>query len=291
VYANLLYIAVPLPLPISAILILCTDLGFELFLALSFAWDSAESKSGLMKLPPRKPVTDESMARARKHLKEGKPGAIAGFIENWKNPIDQETLVDGEVLSWAYLESGTIETIGCLVCYFFAMWIKYKVTPADAVKWGGSWGVDTVDGVSPPIVILSDNRTFSVKEQLTCLASGQSAYYIAMLVQQIFNLFCCKARLRLPFGKFMFSNPKNFLGIAFGICFVCILVYVPFLNEAFGTDTNTSLLVWPIAMGFGFFLFFYSSVRFLIMRYSNPIKYSKDIQGLDLHPTRFSTGR
>ncbi len=36
---------------------------------------------------------------------------IARMIENRKNPIKEETLVDGEVLSQAYIEAGLIESI------------------------------------------------------------------------------------------------------------------------------------------------------------------------------------
>jgi sodium/potassium-transporting ATPase subunit alpha len=260
-----------------------------LFLALSFAWDTSESKTGLMKLPPRKPVTDESRARLKKIEQQGKPGKIQEFIENWKNPIEQETLVDGEVLLWAYIEAGTIETLGCLVAYFFSMWYSYGVTPADAVKYGAIWGLPASE--NPPEVILSNLQKLSIEQQLACLANGQSAYYLALMIQQCFNLFCCKARLRLPFGKFMFSNPKNFFGILAGAAFTMAIVYIPYINVAFGTNSTTTPITWLVAFGFGIVLFIYSTIRFLIRRYANPIKYSKDIQGLDLHPTKFSTGR
>ncbi|KXN64943.1 hypothetical protein CONCODRAFT_44889, partial [Conidiobolus coronatus NRRL 28638] len=65
VLPQLLYVIVPIPLPLSSILILVVDLGFELFAALSFAWDKPETQTGLMKLPPRKPVTAKSVERFR----------------------------------------------------------------------------------------------------------------------------------------------------------------------------------------------------------------------------------
>ncbi|KAK7034669.1 hypothetical protein VNI00_012311 [Paramarasmius palmivorus] len=55
VIPQLLYVVVPVPLGISAILILAIDLGFELLIALSFAWDLPETEDGLMRLGPRKP--------------------------------------------------------------------------------------------------------------------------------------------------------------------------------------------------------------------------------------------
>jgi sodium/potassium-transporting ATPase subunit alpha len=53
VMANLLYVVVPLPLPLSAILIIFVDLGFEMGIALSYAWEVPESKTGLMKVLPK----------------------------------------------------------------------------------------------------------------------------------------------------------------------------------------------------------------------------------------------
>ena len=89
----------------------------------------------------------------------------------------------------------------------------------------------------------------------------------------------------------MFENPKNFIGLFGGAVFVFMVVYIPPFNVAFGTSVQTTPWVWLIAFGFGLFNFFYSIVRFLIIRASNPIKYTEEVQGLDLHPTRFSTGR
>lgn len=46
------------------------DLGFELFVALSFAWDLPESGETLMRLLPRKPVNDRSiLSRKKKALR------------------------------------------------------------------------------------------------------------------------------------------------------------------------------------------------------------------------------
>ena len=39
--------------------------------------------------------------------------------------------------------------------------------------------------------------------QYEALRQAQSAFYISVLVIQLFNLIACKARDRLPFGRFM----------------------------------------------------------------------------------------
>jgi sodium/potassium-transporting ATPase subunit alpha len=291
VWANLLFIAVPLPLPLSAILILLSDLGFEMFMSLSYAWDTSENRTGLMKLPPRKPVSEDSKARLKRITAEeakGERTLMRKVTEYFSDPSDEDTLVDSDTLSWAYIEAGTIETIGCLTCYFFALWFHFEVSMADAKNNASCWGkCDT--GGNP--LILSSGKSLSNEDQEKALAVGQSAFYLALMIQQAFNLFICKARLTLPFGRFMFENRNNFLGVLAGAVFSFAIVYIPPFNIPFGTLFILTPWVWLIAFGFGMINFLYSIIRFLIQRARNPIKYSKDIQGLDLHPTRFSTGR
>ena len=110
-----------------------------MFMALSYAFDPPETK-GLMKLAPRKPVTDESMLKRKLALDPSRPKP--SLIEKLMAPTDGETLVDNGLLSWSYLEAGTIMSLGCFVGYFFALYYEYKITLADCVKYGSSWGAN-----------------------------------------------------------------------------------------------------------------------------------------------------
>lgn len=111
------------------------DLGFELFVGLSFAWDPPESKDGLMRLKPRKPVTERSILslkkralRRTKTLRRDsetqtlvKPSRFRQLLTKCREPFtrtwwedrfektENETLVDGKLLSYSYLEAGVIE--------------------------------------------------------------------------------------------------------------------------------------------------------------------------------------
>ena len=59
---------VPIPLPITPTQILAVDLGFELLMTLSFAWEPPESESILLQVPPRRQVTYESAKEAHQHF-------------------------------------------------------------------------------------------------------------------------------------------------------------------------------------------------------------------------------
>lgn len=114
------------------------DLGFELFVALSFAWDKPETKEGLMRMTPRKPVNQRSITTLKKRalrrtktlLRDPETNQVippsrfsvwktriaAPFTRDfWEDRLEQtedETLVDNKLLSYAYLEAGMIEVLG-----------------------------------------------------------------------------------------------------------------------------------------------------------------------------------
>ncbi|KAG0056105.1 hypothetical protein BGZ83_006366 [Gryganskiella cystojenkinii] len=293
VIPNLLYVIASIPLPISAMLILVIDLGFELLLSLTFAWDKPESSHGLMRLPPRKPVTPASIERKRRLAtrvlppvidqetnEEIKPSWFTRFSHDFKamftsvywrerfEHTDDEILVDGGLLSWAYLEVGIIETVGALVTFFVVMYKDGGLTPARAVA-------------------LQKQNAFNVdgSPEAEILARAQSSFYLAIMIMQVFNLFACKTRYRLPFGKYMFQNVRCFVGIVFGCALGFFIVYCPGLKVVFGTSPHTKFIYLLIPMAFGVFIIFYATMRLLIQRRFRPTTLNEEIIGLNMVPT------
>jgi len=308
VFANLLFIIVPLPLPLSAIQILVIDLGFELFAALSYAWEVPESKQGLMRLPPRKPVTPESVDRLRRiesrklqpRLDEETgdwvhPSRFAklghwfrsfGSREHWRDYFYSgggEELVDGQLLSWAYLEVGVIEFIGCLVAYFVVLG-SFGITPKDARAMQAAPGNPYFLPTSPTYT-LANGKSIDKTVQNEALAQAQSAFYLSVMLQQAFNLFACKSKLRLPFGKFMIRNRKTFYGLFAGAILAFAIVYIPPFNVAFGTSWHLSPLYLLVAIAFGCFILFYATMRILLIRRLKPTVLNPEIAGLQMYPT------
>ncbi|KAG0377383.1 hypothetical protein BGX24_006216 [Mortierella sp. AD032] len=294
VIPNLLYVIASIPLPISAMLILVIDLGFELCISLSFAWDKPESEAGLMKLPPRKPVTPASIERRRRLAtrdlppvidpesgEQVKPTFMARFQHDFKalftrvywrekfEHTEDEILVDAGLLSWAYLEVGIIETIGALVVFFVFFYKEGNLTPAQAVQWQKD---DKFSSQSPP------------KNQ-ELLAKAQSLFYLSIMIMQLFNMFACKTKYRLPFGRYMFSNVRSFIGAAAGCALGFFVVYCPGLPVVFGTSNDTPFVYLLIAFAFGIFILFYVSVRQLVLRKLRPTTLNDEIIGLNMVPT------
>ncbi|RKP34367.1 hypothetical protein BJ085DRAFT_21450 [Dimargaris cristalligena] len=310
VIPNLLYIIVPLPLPISAILVLAIDLGFELFIALTFAWEPPESESSLMKLPPRRPVTFESLTRFRARMARRpqpavdpetgepiEPTLVRRVLTTLGRPFtrnfwldffekqDGEVLVDGNLLSWAYLEVGTIEAVACTTTYLLVLY-KFGITPAIArlMAKDGIYFTET----SPVYENAEANLHLTGAEQYRALGEAQSAFYLSVMITQIFNLFACKTRLRLPLGRIVLRNRATFIGIFGGVALAMLVVYVPPFNYVFLSNYHLSPIYWLVPMAFGFVIIIYACLRMLVLRYIRPIKWSPEISGLQMYPTVWS---
>jgi len=296
-----------LPLPLSAILILAIDLGFELFVGLSFAWDKPESKEGLLRMAPRKPVNERSiMSIKRRALRRTRtlardaesqstrgPSWLSRFMTKVKAPFtrvywedmfeqtDNEKLVDGKLLSYSYLEAGLIETLGGLLSYFVVFY-KAGFTPAD-LKTAQAAG-DYFKKDSPPFTN-SRGDVISASGQLEALAQAQSIVYLAIFIMQCFNVFAVKAKTRYPFGRHAVGNPYNFYGILGGAVFGMFIIYTPPLHVVFGGTYKLSPLYWLISVAFGIVVLAWATFRVVLLRKGIESSKVKDIKGLQMFPT------
>ncbi|KAJ7885400.1 aminophospholipid-transporting P-type ATPase [Mycena leptocephala] len=307
VVPQLLYVVVPIPLPLSAILILVIDLGFELFVALSFAWDKPETIDGLMRMTPRKPVNERSiLSLKRKALRRTKtlrrdpetqevlpPSKLSLLMTKLRKPFtraywedamesnDGETLVDGKLLSYAYLEAGIIEMLGALVAYF-VVFFKSGFSPSDlrhAQKNGSYFTSSSKDFIN------SRGQTITASQQVDALGKAQSIVYLSVFIIQCFNVFAVKAKFTFPFGKHVVGNKLNFAGIVAGAMLGMFIIYTPPLHVVFGGSFRLSPLYWLIPAAFGVLLLVWASIRVLILRKSMENARVKDIKGLMMFPT------
>ncbi|KAI8840273.1 hypothetical protein BC829DRAFT_446995 [Chytridium lagenaria] len=319
IFPYLLFVVVPLPLALTAVQILMVDLGFELFMTLSFAWEPPEDIPTLMHLGPRKPVTSSSAhsmitARQAKHemrqaaqeaLQARKDGVEEGRLltasnkkdglslsvdllddgrthlmdeevdthevleSRWRRYLSEmrvvltdkrfwraqikewralvsvptgERLVDSDVLSWAYLEAG------------------WGMTPTDVKR------IQRIRGFKPfsREVELQNGDIIAGAAQLEALSEAQSAFYLSILIIQIWNLFACKARFKLPFGQFMYSNKMIWLAIVAGSAFGLLIVYTPWTNNIFYTSMRLDPIYLLIPMACGPLLMVYSILRRIV---------------------------
>jgi sodium/potassium-transporting ATPase subunit alpha len=261
-----------------------------------------------MKVPPRKPVTPETIDIFRRRALRRKGSRYdeeSGEIvspesmtkmqklahnltqlftrEYWVDKFENtggEVLVDGPLLSWAYLEIGVIEAIASLTAYFVVMY-RRGITPRDARLMQ--------KGASSPTFYFTPQavpyKGIDAATQVDILAEAQSVVYFSIMTMQMFNIFACKSRLKMPFGKYMFANRATFYSIIGGASLGCFIIYTPGVEVVFKTSRALSPLYWLIPMAFGFVVIAYACLRILIRRNIKPIKWNPDIHGLQMYPT------
>ncbi|KZS98811.1 aminophospholipid-transporting P-type ATPase [Sistotremastrum niveocremeum HHB9708] len=309
VIPQLLYVCVPLPLPLSAILILVIDLGFELFIALSFAWDPPESSDGVMRLKPRKPVTERSISSLKKKaLRRTKtlrrdtetheiirPSKLSQLVTKLRAPFtrtywedklevtENETLVDNKVLSYSYLEAGLIEFAAGLAAYF-VVFAHNGFSPSDLqraqkVQSDSNSHITYFTNTSPDFINHA-GRAITGPQQVTALGEAQGIVYLSIFLVQCFNVYAVKAKFRFPFGRQIMSNYKNLYGIAAGGALSMFIVYTPPLHAVFGGSVHLSPLYWLIPIAFGVLLLAWASLRVVLLRKSIDQQRVKDIKGL-----------
>jgi sodium/potassium-transporting ATPase subunit alpha len=185
---------VSFPLALTSVLILCIDLGTELAPAISLAYERGE---------------EDTMKRKPRNVK-----------------IDH--LVTVNLLANSYLMNGVIE---CLACFatFFAVLATHGFAPLSLFGTTSKYFNE-----SSPDYVSSNGVSYTASEQMHALAEAQSAYFMALVVCQVFNLISSKTRLVSVFKHGMRNRAVNgAVVIAISIC--VMLIYIPGMFVVFGT--------------------------------------------------------
>ena len=165
-----------------------------------------------------------------------------------------EVLVDNDMLVWCYLQGGVIEFIGCIMTYVVVM-LKNHVKLSDLFNTASKYFIDD----SPPLQ-LSNNAFIDSKTQLKFLAEAQSAYFLAIVITQWFNLFIQKHRYTYPWGRNLFLNTHAYIGLIIGALLAGLIVYTPGIQSFFRSDGVLPLpLLVPLSSGV--LLFIYEVIR------------------------------
>eukprot|EP00475_Leptophrys_vorax_P045386 TRINITY_DN9399_c1_g1_i1.p1 TRINITY_DN9399_c1_g1~~TRINITY_DN9399_c1_g1_i1.p1 ORF type:complete len:957 (+),score=325.90 TRINITY_DN9399_c1_g1_i1:346-2871(+) len=260
----LLYIAGGLPLPLGSLQILMIDLGTEIPPALSFSWEPAEAD--IMTTPPRRQVIPPSgplevspeeaadLTRVKSFVVEtveiqspaDKVKVQAKWWQCWKwgqhdaeeeellkkkDLTHGERLVDRELLSWSYLQVGSIESLGAFCAYFWVFGIR-------GINFTSLWGLARSSGPygSSNPTDATINGTFFTGSQLNdYLFEAQTSYFLAIVICQYFVLYVSRVKSSYPWGRQMLINYRSYFSFVFSFGFACFCSYVPFMNTIIQT--------------------------------------------------------
>jgi sodium/potassium-transporting ATPase subunit alpha len=217
----LVFVVCSIPLPLTAVLVLCVDLGTDMFPAISFAHEGKEAD--IMLRPPRNSAKDH--------------------------------LVDWNLIRWAYGQMGMIQCLAGFYSYFvvlreagFSLGMLYN---ADIDQQFGKQDIycsndscsyapedAPVDFCTTDPAALAAEVCVTAHHTAFKLRQAQTAFFVAVVVGQLANVLVCKTRKLSMFTKGL----GNWL-MAFGVAFeftlcICLCYAKPFQN-VFGTEGLT----------------------------------------------------
>ncbi|XP_036600929.1 potassium-transporting ATPase alpha chain 2-like [Trichosurus vulpecula] len=222
----LIFIIAGIPLPIGTIAILFIDLGTDVIPSVALAYEKAES---------------DIMSRKPRHKKK-------------------DRLVNHQLALYSYLQIGILQSVGGFFAYFT---------------------VYTVQGFKPDLLLflrpLWENDDLNdledsygqewTKYQRKCLEwNGYTAYFVAVMVQQIADVIIRKTRINSIFQQGLFRNKVIWVGIASQIIIAAILSCgfgsVPVLNF-----TTLRVQYWFVAVPYAIVIWLYDEFRKLLVRH------------------------
>jgi sodium/potassium-transporting ATPase subunit alpha len=174
--------------------------------------------------------------------------AIALAVEKGEGDImkrpprsGKEKLLTPQVLLTSYGLKGPIEAAAGFACYF-------------AVLTGGGWSWGQQLGLENPLY----------RQAIT-------AFFAAVIICQITNVFTSRTRRQSVFTKGVFSNRMVLIGIASELLILAFIIFHPFANTIFNT-APIPLEYVLLAIPFALLLFAADELRkYLIRRGSTPV--------------------
>jgi len=173
--------------------------------------------------------------------------AIALAIERGEGDImkrsprsSKEKLLTPQVLATAYGLKGPLQAAAGFACYF-------------AVLYDGGWAWGQQLAISDPLY----------RQAIT-------AYFAAVIICQIANVFTSRTRRQSVFTKGLFSNRMVLVGIASELIILALIVYQPFFNAVFNT-TPVPLDYVLFAIPFAILLFTADELRKYFVRHDSTL--------------------
>ena len=150
----ILSIITSVPLAITAITVLCVDLGTDVLPSVSLSYEKAEK--GIMKRKPRDPVKDK--------------------------------MTNSKLVSLCYGQIGLIEAAGGIFCYMVSM-AESGWWPSRLLGVRMYWDSTNINDLKD-----SYGAEWTYSQRLTMLNAGHTTFYVAIVICQLFNAFFCKTK-------------------------------------------------------------------------------------------------
>lgn len=213
------------PLPISPILLIFLNYTVEVLPSKFFSYE--EPEFNLMIEPP---LIRPSEIREIDH------SIILGENQNTQRPFISELynniarylfqrsvypLID---ISWAMVLSSIISGIGCMMAFFIVLYESQVPVSKMFFVANKYFQYDS------PGLRLRNNTTAYFERQLDILFTGQSSFFVGLMICQLSNMLVCRREKLYFFSKF-FRNIKILLFSVLGVGISIAVVVIGFFDE------------------------------------------------------------
>lgn len=193
-------LALGMPLAMNGIMILSIDLLTEQGPAISLVYETPESD--IMSRKPRNPLRD--------HL------------------ITRQTLV------YSYAIAGFCSSMFCFMAYslvfkHYGISLNHLVFAADKGYFAGPPYDAPVNGVYGP-VFTSNGHSYDAIEQYSIYRQASTAWYLTLIMNQVWNLFSVRTQRTSIFEQGFFSNEVAIYGVICSLTIMVCAVYIPELQ-------------------------------------------------------------
>ncbi|XP_068936941.1 potassium-transporting ATPase alpha chain 2 [Petaurus breviceps papuanus] len=222
----LIFIIAGVPLPIGTITILFIDLGTDIIPSIALAYEKAES---------------DIMNRKPRHKKK-------------------DRLVNQQLALYSYLHIGILQSLGAFLAYF-TVYAEQGFNPAHLIFLRSEWEDDNTNDLED-----SYGQEWTRYQRKYLEWIGYTAFFVAIMVQQIADLIIRKTRRNSIFQQGLFRNKVIWVGIASQIIIAlilsCGLGSVPVLSF-----TTLRVQYWFVAVPYAIVIWLYDELRKLLIRH------------------------
>ncbi|XP_006832036.1 PREDICTED: potassium-transporting ATPase alpha chain 2-like [Chrysochloris asiatica] len=221
----MIYIIIGIPLPMGTITTLFLDLGTDIIPFIALGYEKAES---------------DIMNRKPRHKKK-------------------DRLVNRALVFYSFLHVGIMQTLGAFVVYF-TVYSQSGFRPSTLIGLRVEWEKDYVNDLED-----SYGQEWTRYQRQYLEWTGYTAFFVAIMVQQLANLIIRKTRRNSIFQQGLFRNKVVWVGISSAIIIALILSY------GLGSITALNCIslrpqYWFVAVPYAVLIWVYDEVRKLLIR-------------------------
>ncbi|TKR73650.1 hypothetical protein L596_020936 [Steinernema carpocapsae] len=167
-------------------------------------------------------------------------------------------LVSFTLLFYSYIIAGGMVIVGCTLAYFFTYWF-HGIHPLDLFFTSQDYF-----RYHPVGNFTSNGNLYDEPTQLDIRNQAAAAYYMTMIMSQVYHVWQCKTR-RTSIFTHGISNIVTIYAVIIEVCLVIIFVYVPGIRFIMGSSPPP-YEVWFFSLGVGICLWIYNEMRKYLIR-------------------------